>query len=124
MDTPLKYNPKMVTVVEFEEFARFAAKNLSADEHSALLSFLAMKPNEGAVIPGTGGLRKLRWAIQGRGKSGGIRVIYYYHNENMPLLLLTGFAKNEMENISKAARNAYKKILPLLVQHYLSRGKK
>ena len=85
---------------------------------------LAMAPKEGAIMQGTGGLRKLRWATQGRGKSGGVRVIYYYHNPGMPLLLLDGFAKNEMENISQAARNAYKNLIPNLVEHYLSRGKK
>jgi hypothetical protein len=114
----------MITLVEFENFTRFAAKNLSLDEIDALKEFLAMAPEEGAVIQGTGGLRKLRWATQGRGKSGGVRVIYYYHNQGMPLLLLDGFAKNEMENISQAARNAYKKLMPLLVEHYLSRNKK
>jgi hypothetical protein len=62
--------------------------------------------------------------MQGRGKSGGMRMIYYYHNQTMPILLLAGFAKNEMENIGKAARNEYKKLIPLLVQQYLSRGEK
>jgi hypothetical protein len=64
----------------------------------------------------------LRWAAKGKGKSGGVRVIYYYHDRDMPLLLLTGFAKKEMENISKAAKNAYKSIIPELVKHYRSDG--
>ena len=115
--TSMKYSDqKMITVVEFENFARFAAKHLSADECEALKDFLAINPEGGVLIQGTGGLRKLRWAMQGRGKSGGVRVIYYYHNQDMPLLLISGFAKNEMENIRQAAKNAYKKLIPLLVQ--------
>jgi hypothetical protein len=114
----------MITLVEFDNFTRFAAKNLTLDEVDALKEFLAMAPEEGVVIQGTGGLRKLRWATQGRGKSGGVRVIYYYHNQGMPILLLNGFAKKEMENISQAARNAYKKLIPILVEHYLSRNTK
>jgi hypothetical protein len=114
----------LMTLVEFADFTRFAAKHLSADEADALKSFLAANPEEGVIIQGTGGIRKLRWAAKGKGKSGGVRVIYYYHNRNMPLLLLNGFAKNEMENIRKAARNAYQKMVPLLVQHYLPGNKK
>lgn len=107
--------------MEFENFIRFAAKNLSKEEHDDLLLFLAANPEEGALLQGTGGLRKLRWAMQGRGKSGGARIIYYYHNEDMPILLLAGFAKNEMENIGKTAREAYRKLIPLLFDQYFSR---
>ena len=56
-------------------------------------------------MEGTGGVRKLRWGRQGRGKSGGVRVIYYVHSEAMPLYLLTLFAKNERANLSMAERN-------------------
>jgi hypothetical protein len=119
----MKYTHKAgLTVVEFEEFIRFAARNFNLDEVDALKDFLSMHPDAGAIIQGTGGLRKLRWAVQGRGKSGGARIIYYYHNQDMPLLLLTGFLKNEMGNIGKAARNAYKKLIPQLVHDYLPGG--
>lgn len=53
-----------------------------------------------------GGIRKVRFALRGRGKSGGVRVIYYYHGRNVPIFLLTLFAKNEKANLSKAERNA------------------
>jgi hypothetical protein len=114
----------LVTLGEFSDFTRFAAKRLSADEADALKSFLTANPEEGVIIQGTGEIRKLRWAAKGKGKSGGVRVIYYYHNRDMPLLLLNGFAKSEMENIGKAARNTYQKMMPLLVQHYLPGNKK
>ena len=56
-------------------------------------------------MQGTGGIRKLRWSAQGRGKSGGVRVIYYFHNETMPLFLLTVFGKGEKANLTKGVRN-------------------
>ena|ERR1700733_11191804 len=119
----MKYDPSVgLTIVEFNEFTRFAARNLDADEVEELKGFLSIQPEAGVIIQGTGGVRKLRWASGGGGKSGGVRVIYYYHNQNMPLLLLTGFAKNKMENIRAAARNAYKKLIPVLVREYLPGG--
>jgi hypothetical protein len=65
-------------------------------------------------MQGTGGVRKLRWARGGRGKSGGVRLIYYYHSEAMPLYLLTVFAKNERANLSKAERNGLAKLVAVL----------
>ena len=56
-------------------------------------------------MEGTGGVRKLRWSRGNQGKSGGVRVIYYFHNESMPLYLLTLFAKNDRSNLSKSQRN-------------------
>ena len=64
-------------------------------EKSRLLSYVATNPEAGDIVPDTGRARKLRWGVQGRGKSGGVRVIYYYHNETMPLFLLNVFAKNQ-----------------------------
>ncbi len=64
---------------------------------------------------GTGGIRKLRWGSGNRGKSGGVRVIYYYHDERIPLYLLTLFGKNEMSNLSKAERNDLAKLVDVLV---------
>ena len=66
-------------------------------------------------------MRKLRWARDGRGKSGGVRVIYYFHSEAMPLYLLTMFAKNERANLSKAERNALAGLVDVLVQIWLER---
>jgi len=115
----LKYNKDApITLVEFENFTRFVAKHLSTDEDDALKSFLAINPEHGVIIQGTGGVRKLRWAAKGKGKSGGVRIIYYYHDAHMPLLLLTGFAKNEMSDLNAADRNSMKKLLPLLVSQY------
>lgn len=68
------------------------------------------------LIAGTGGIRKLRWVREGMGKSGGVRVIYYYHNDHIPLYLLTVFGKNQKANLSKAEANELSKLVKVLVQ--------
>ena len=74
----------------------------------------------GDVIVGTGGARKLRWARPFSGKSGGFRVIYYYHSSAIPLLILGLFAKNEKINLSKTEMNELEKILSNYAKHYLT----
>jgi len=73
------------------------------------------------LIEGTGGIRKLRWGRSGRGKRGGVRVIYYYHSELMPLYLLTLFTKNKQDNLSKAERNELEKLVDILVAAWIER---
>ena len=72
-------------------------------------------------MKGTGGIRKLRWAGGGKGKSGGVRVIYYYHDQRIPLYLLTFFGKNEKSNITKSKRNELAKLVGVLVKVALER---
>jgi hypothetical protein len=86
-----------------------------------MIAFLAANPESGDLMPETGGARKLRWRAQGRGKRGGARVIYYYHNESIPLFLLNVFAKNEKANLTKAERNEMRDLLPRLVAGYRKR---
>ena len=69
-------------------------------------------------MQGTGGIRKLRWSAHGKGKSGGVRVIYYYHDGTMPLFLLAVFGKGEKANLRKAERNDLAKFTSLLLKHY------
>ena len=108
----------MQTIVELPEFIRTAQGLFSEEEKRSLINYLATHPQSGDLIRGTGGIRKLRWATQGKGKSSGARVIYYYHNETIPLFLLTAFGKNEKANISPAERNDLAKLINLLQQHY------
>jgi hypothetical protein len=77
-----------------------------------------MQPKAGVLIQGTGGIRKLRWARTGQGKSGGVRVIYYFHSEIMPLYLLTLFGKNEKANISMEDKNILSKVVTELVKYW------
>ena len=111
----------LLTIAELLEYLRSATKLLADDDRRAIINHLASYPTAGDLIEGTGGVRKLRWARDGRGKSGGVRVIYYFHSEAMPLYLLTMFAKNERANLSKAERNALAALVDLLVQTWLER---
>jgi len=105
----------METIAEMPEFIKQAERLLAADERLTLINYLAEFPLADVVMQGTGGIRKLRWAREGIGKSGGVRVIYYYHDGRMPLYLLTMFGKNEKANLSAAERNALAKLVRLLV---------
>jgi mRNA-degrading endonuclease RelE of RelBE toxin-antitoxin system len=107
-----------MTIVETPFFLRKAATLLSSEERSKLVMYLGMNPEAGYVVPESGAIRKLRWAVQGRGKSGGLRVIYYFHSESYPLFLLTAYAKNQRANLTKLERNEFKKLVPLLVKTY------
>ncbi|MFZ3222759.1 MAG: type II toxin-antitoxin system RelE/ParE family toxin [Rugosibacter sp.] len=109
----------LITVAETPEYIRLADKLLSSEERRDLISYLAAHPRAGDLIEGTGGVRKLRWARGSRGKSGGVRVIYYVHSEAMPLYLLTLFAKSERANLSKAERNDLAGLVDILVSRWL-----
>jgi hypothetical protein len=111
----------LVTVVETPEFVSAARRMMADDERGLLVDTLASNPTVGELIPGTGGVRKLRWALAGRGKRGGARVIYYYHSEAMPLFVLTAYAKNERANLSQADRNDFRRLTALLVQAHTRR---
>ncbi|MDR3516553.1 MAG: addiction module toxin RelE [Azospirillaceae bacterium] len=75
----------LITVVETTAFARRADKLLSVDERDELITFLAENPEAGDEIPGTGGVRKVRFAAKGKGRSGGARVIYHFFDRANPL---------------------------------------
>lgn len=111
----------MITIAEVPEYIRQAEKLLTAEERQDIVSYLAAHPKSGDLIEGTGGIRKLRWGRGGRGKSGGVRVIYYYHSEVMPLYLVALFAKNEQANLSKTDRNGLAKLVDVLVATWIER---
>jgi hypothetical protein len=79
---------------------------------------LAQNPSVGDLIRGTGGLRKVRWAVEGRGKRGGARVIYFYHSQEFPLFVLTAYAKNEQANLSQSDCNDFRRLTKLLIATY------
>jgi hypothetical protein len=85
----------LVSIIEAPEFIQRARKIMTSDQQDELLFFLARHPESGDVIPDSGGVRKLRWGAEGRGKRGGSRVIYYFHDLSIPLVLFTVYAKNE-----------------------------
>lgn len=103
----MAYTRKMHTVVETPTYIAVARTLFSEAERAETM--VAANPECGDVIPGTGGFRKVRMARQGKGKSGGARVIYIFRNERFPVFLITVFAKNQKANLTAAERNALAK---------------
>ena len=91
----------LLGVVETPSYLAKAERLMSEDERIAVVDAIAIDPEAGVVIPGTGGLRKMRIALQGRGKRGGGRVIYWYHSPGLPAVLLWAFAKNAATDLTK-----------------------
>jgi hypothetical protein len=106
----------MLTIAELPEFIRIADKLLSESERQEIIRYLAVRPKVGDVMEGTGGVRKMRWGRGGQGKSGGVRIIYYFHDDAMPLYLLTLFAKGDQANLTTAERNELASLVKLLIQ--------
>lgn len=108
-------------IAELPTYMRLAEKLLSVEERQDLINYLAEHPKSGNVMEGTGGVRKLRWRRGGQGKSGGVRVIYYFHDDLMPLYLLTLFAKGDKANLTKAERNELADLIDALVSIWKER---
>lgn len=85
--------------IETSTFTKLIETYLTADEYLGLQGFLLKSPDAGPIVRGSGGVRKLRWAISGKGKSGGIRIIYYWKQRDDEIWLLTVYGKNERETI-------------------------
>jgi hypothetical protein len=112
-----------MTVVETSRFLKDADRLMPEANRAQLVEFVAANPKAGDLIPETGGVRKLRWALPGRGTRGGARVIYYFHNDKMPIFLLAAYGKNEKANLTRAERNSIAKLVPLLVAGYPESGR-
>jgi mRNA-degrading endonuclease RelE of RelBE toxin-antitoxin system len=99
----------MFSFIETRLFTKLVVGYLSDEEYAALQLALIRDPEAGPVIPGSGGVRKLRWAAAGRGKRGGYRVIYYVRRANGVIWMLTMYPKNVAENISAHVLRQIKK---------------
>ena len=89
----------MFTFVEAPLFTRLVGGYLTDEEYAALQQALARDPELGDVIPGSGGVRKVRWRTKGRGKRGGVRVVYFVRSQQAIIWMLTIYAKNVAESI-------------------------
>ena len=85
--------------IETSIFTKLIDTYLSNEEYLGLQKFLLQHPDAGKIVQGSGGVRKVRWAMSGKGKRGGIRIIYYWKQQNDEIWLLTVYAKNEKETI-------------------------
>ncbi|MGE0119230.1 MAG: type II toxin-antitoxin system RelE/ParE family toxin [Dongiaceae bacterium] len=110
-----------MTVVETPEFLSACRKLMDEGERGRLVDYLAANPTAGAIIRETGGVRKLRWGLEGRGKRGGARVIYYHYDAHIPLFALTAYAKNAHEDLSPADRKSFKALVKALIETYARR---
>ena len=93
----------MLTVVETPTFQKQAALIWSESERIAFIDWIAQNPLAGDVIPGAEGARKVRWSVAGRGKRGGVRVVYFNFSEQGIVLLVTMYAKGDQSNIANSA---------------------
>jgi mRNA-degrading endonuclease RelE of RelBE toxin-antitoxin system len=101
----------IVLIKETAVFSRRVQNLLDAESYRLLQLRLAADPEAGSLIPGTGGLRKMRWRGSGRGKSGGIRVIYYWARACDTILLLMMFAKNERSDLTRDQKRILRRIV-------------
>jgi hypothetical protein len=105
----------MHTVIETRAYLRDAEEaGMTEEERELAVLYLARKPDAGDIMKETGGCRKVRIAKEGAGKSGGYRVITYFGGKDVPLFLLTVFAKGQKANLSKGERNALAKLTSTL----------
>ena len=79
---------------------------------------VAKDPTAGVVIQGTGGLRKMRIALPGRGKRGGGRIIYWLHSEDFPVVLVFAFAKNEADDLTSNQRKLLARVTASLIEEF------
>jgi hypothetical protein len=110
---------RLHVVVETQEFKQQAGKLMSDTAKTEFIHYIAGHPQAGDIIQETGGARKIRWyKDQNTGKRGGVRVIYYYHNEHLPIFLFTAYGKNQQANLSRQERHELKTIIREIVQTY------
>jgi hypothetical protein len=98
----------MLTVIETPIFQRMAAATWSDDEREDFISFISANPLAGDVIPGAGGLRKVRWARPGMGKRGGARVIYFTRLASGEVVLIAVYAKAKFDNMPLEVLRSWK----------------
>lgn len=113
---------KFITVIEFPKFLAQVGEIISGDERDEFVTYIAQNPEDGSVIPGTGGIRKIRWGGKHKGKRGGVRIIYYFYNKTSPIFLLTMFGKNEKEDLTSDQKKQMMTLASILKSECKSLG--
>lgn len=108
-----------VSVIELAGYRRRAGELLTRAEQEAVVDLVAYEPACGDLIPGTGGLRKVRVGRGGIGKRGGARVIYYYHDDRLPIFLLALYAKNDKGDLTAAEKKELAALVKKMVAQWL-----
>jgi len=107
-----------VSVIELAGYRRRADELLTPEERDAVIDLVAYEPTCGNVMPGAGGLRKVRIGRGGMGKRGGARVVYYYREDRMPILLLALYAKNEKGDLTVAEKKEFVALVKEIVAQW------
>lgn len=100
-----------MVIIETPIFTKVITNLMTDDEYKDLQEALVSRPDRGTIIKNSGGLRKVRWALEGRGKSGGVRVIYYWMTEDEQLYMVFAFPKNAQENLTDAQTKQLKQVV-------------
>jgi hypothetical protein len=111
------YRP-WTTIVELPTYEARLKGRMTEREAEDVKTVISADPECGDLMKGTGGIRKVRFAVGSKSKSGGVRIIYYYYNDTMPVFLLTVFAKSEKDNLTERERNDLAKLVRILVESY------
>lgn len=114
----VKVKSTFITIVETHTFHKESRKLLGASEIDELKNFLAINPQAGDVIPGLRGIRKVRWQANQKGKSGDARIIYFFHNLNIPVFLLDIYAKSEKGDLSSQEKKMMNAMVDELIESY------
>lgn len=100
-----------MVIIETSIFTRRIQELMSDDEYRELQEVLVNRPDLGAIIQGTGGLRKVRWMLEGKGKRGGVRTIYYWMTADEHIYMLYVYPKSEQEDLTQEQRRALKAVV-------------
>ncbi|HVM78243.1 MAG TPA: type II toxin-antitoxin system RelE/ParE family toxin [Stellaceae bacterium] len=109
---------KLISVVETAAYLMRAARLMTEEERWSAVDMVAADPECGILIREGGGIRKVRFAVGRRGKSGGVRIVYYFHSRRVPVFLLTVFAKNERADLSADETHALAKAAKAIARAY------
>lgn len=112
-----------ITIAELKSVSKELDGLLTAGERTGLIDFLACNPEMGEIMPRTGGIRKMRWPCASRGKSSGLRVIYYFHDLNMPLYILAVYSKGQKLRLTAAEEREMAMLVRTLVRRYAERSR-
>jgi hypothetical protein len=112
---------KLLSVVETPAYLDKAAKLMSETERAAVIDMIAASPTAGVLIRRTSGLRKIRIPLEGRGKRGGGRIVYWFHSNEYPAVLLWAFAKNEAADLTHEQRGRVMAVADALLKDFRRR---